>query len=104
MNDVALVHIIPRDRLILLELDGSFLIPLLVVLDPKRRPLDQGMTTRGYNSLRRGNLNVDTSTRQLHQARCKLGLKRGAEDWVSLFRNIAMQNLKPVVIELVDKI
>ena len=35
MNDVTLVHIIPRDRLILLELDGGLLILLLVVLDPK---------------------------------------------------------------------
>jgi len=36
MDDVTLVHIIPRDRLILLELDSGLLVPLLVVFDPER--------------------------------------------------------------------
>lgn len=36
MDDVALVHVIPRDRLILLELHSGLLVPLLVVLDPER--------------------------------------------------------------------
>jgi len=47
MYDVTLVHVIPRDRLILLELDGGFLIPLLVVLDPGRFPLGPGTLARG---------------------------------------------------------
>ena len=47
MDDVTLVHIIPRNRLILLEFDGSLLIPLLVVLDSERQLLDPGMSARG---------------------------------------------------------
>ena len=36
MDDMTLVHIIPRDRLILLEPDGGLLVPLLVIFDPER--------------------------------------------------------------------
>jgi len=97
MDDVTLVHIIPRDRLILLEFDGGFLIPLLVVLNPGRGPLGPGVPVRGPNYLRRGKLNVDAPTRQLHQAGCEFGLKHSAEDRVSLFRDVAMQNLKHTV-------
>ena len=85
MNDVTLVHIIPRNRLILLELDGSFLIPLLVVLNPGRCPLGPVIPARGRNYLRGGNLNVDAPTRQLHQAGREFGLEHSAEDRVSLF-------------------
>jgi len=47
MDDVTLVHIIPRDRLVLLELDSSLLIPLLVVLNPKRQSLGPAVTANG---------------------------------------------------------
>lgn len=47
MDDVTLVHVIPRDRLILLELDSGLLIPLLVVFDPERQYLDLGIRTKG---------------------------------------------------------
>jgi len=104
MNNVTLVHIIPRDRLILLELDSCFLIPLFVVLNPRRCPLGPGMPARGRNYLRRGNLNVDAPTRQLHQAGHEFGLKGSAENRVSLFRDVAMQNLNALSSKFVSKI
>jgi hypothetical protein len=58
------------------------------------RPRD---VDEGHNHSRRGHLNVDGPPRQLYQARCELSLKRGAEDRISFFRDVAMQNLKPVV-------
>ena len=61
------------------------------------RPWD---ADEGCNHLRRGGLNVDAPSRQLHQARCELGLKHGAEDRVSFFRDVTMQDLKPVVIRV----
>jgi hypothetical protein len=48
--------------------------------------------------LRRGDLNTDASSCQLHQAGCELSLERGAEDRVSFFRDVTMQNLKHLVI------
>ena len=61
MNDVTLVHIIPRDRLILLELHSSLLVLLLVVLDPERYH-EFPEYGRGRSYSRRGNLNVDASS------------------------------------------
>jgi len=46
MDDVTLVHVIPRDRLILLEPDSGLLIPLLVVFNPERRQLGPGIRTK----------------------------------------------------------
>jgi len=100
MNDVTLVHIVPRDCLVLLELYRGLLIPLLIVINPGIRFSDPGMPARGCNHLRRGNLNVDASPRQLHQACRELGLKHTAEGGVSFFRDVTMQNLKPVVIQV----
>ena len=36
MDDMTLVHIVPRDRLIFLEPDSGLLIPLLIVLNPEK--------------------------------------------------------------------
>ena len=47
--------------------------------------------------LRRGNLNIGASPCQLHQTGCQLSLEYSAEDRVSLFRNVAMQDLKDFV-------
>ena len=97
MDDVTLVHVISLDRLVLLELDGGFLISLLVVLNPGRCHLGPGVLARGVNYLRSGNLNVDAPTCQLHQTGREFGLEHSAEDRVSLFRDVAMQNLKRIV-------
>ena len=100
VDDVTLIHIVPRDRLILLELNHSLLIFLLIVLNPERQRRGPVMSARGCNHLRRGNLNVDASPRQLHQACCEFGLKHSAEGGISFFRDVAMQNLKSVVIRV----
>lgn len=85
MNDMTLVRVISRDRLILLELDGCLLIPLFIVLDPEGQVSDQEVPTRERVHLQGGNLNVDASLRQLRQACCKLSLERCAKDGVSFF-------------------
>jgi len=58
------------------------------------------VSARGYNHLRRGDLNVDAPPRQLHQACCEFGLKRGTEDRISFFRDVAMQDLKSIIIQV----
>lgn len=98
MNDVTLVNIISRDRFILLELYSCLLISFLIVLNSGVRILVCATSTRECMHLRRGNLNIDAPLCQFHKAGCEFSLEYSTEDRVSLFRDVAMQNLKHFVI------